>query len=324
MSFVDRDSENTHELETPARFNIDTHMIEMLSLTERGTPETWGSTPLNPHREDIRIQQKNLNEAFDALFPVEAGLVPFDINESTAHFIRDMNMSRVRHRVEKNFDSYQYRGLFDYSSLPECYIEIIDRAEKGHASPAELIFVSKVLSVPTVELASLTHPYGLDRLRDHLEPMRNAVQTGIEVHGGVVLRSSPQYVVRSVNFPSKSTESDISTSLLVTRTVTVGMFPVLDAQVFERSSFVLRLDLLDLTFSRAILSAYQQTGSLSAIEDVAGFNAAMTELLDADAHHVAVPISTTSFMVNHTLVQDLLKNDTHSLNRRRMLLGITD
>lgn len=323
MSFVDRDMGKMHELDTPAHFNIDTHMLELLSLTERGMPETWGATPLNPHRDDIRDQQRNLNDTFDALFPVTEGTIPFDINESTAHFIRDMNMSRVRHRIEKNFDSYQYRELFDYSTLPECYIEVIERAEKGHASPAELIFVAKILSIPTIELASLTHPYGQDRLKAHLEPMRSAVQTGIEVHGGVVLRSGPQYVVRSVNFPSKSDEIDISTSLLVTRTVTVGMFPALDAQVFERSSFVLRLDMLHPTMARTILQTYQKAGSLSAIEDVPGFNATMTELLETDAHSIAVPISTTAFMVNHTLVQELLENEGHGIARRRQLLGIT-
>ena len=299
------------------RFEVDTNLLEMLSFTQRGEPETWGSTPLNPHREDVSKQQRALTKKHQKLFPTTEGKIPFGLDVPTARFMSDCNVTRVSHRTDKNFLNYGYRGVYDFSHLPAAYAEIVDRAETGHASPAELLFVSTLLEIPAIELASITVGYG--QRMEHLEPMREAVNIGVELFNGMNKRSTPHYQVKKASYEHGTDYADVPPSLLMTRTINTGIIQEHNIIVAERSSFVLRIDALDKKMRKQIFNTHADTGHLYAIEDIPGFSDLVTELFEKDAFETLVPISVTAFAVNHNY--EYLLHDEKYEEARQLLIA---
>ena len=307
------------EKETPL-FEVDANMLELLSLTERGAPDTWGSTPLNPHRSDVSEQQLEIRKNLDTLFPIKGSAIPYGIDEDTALFIRDCNMARVSHRTDKNYQNYGYRGVYDLSVLPAAYAEIADRSETGHASPAELLFIDTELQIPAIELASLTVGYG--QRMEQLEPMRQAVNNGVELFNGLNKRSSPSYQVKKASYEHGDEYCNVPPALLMTRTVNTGI--ILDSNIIvaERSSFVLRLDELDkydLSMHKTIMKTHSASGKLTDIEDIPGFSELITELFNNNDYETLVPISVTAYAVNHDY--EHLLHDDEFKRRRSMLIA---
>jgi hypothetical protein len=298
-------------------FDVDTNLLELLSLTERGKPATWGSTPANPHRPDVFLQQQKVRKDHEKLFPVKAGKIPFDIDVPTAVFIRDCNSSRFEHRTEKNFNNYEYRGIYNLSQLPATYREIVDRVETGNTSPSEIIFTDILVQVPAIELGSIAVGYG--KRMELLKPMQQAIDIAVDMFDGINRRSTPVYQVKQANYEHGAHSENVPPCLLMTRTINTGFIPEQNIVVSERSSFVLRLDELSKQYqnlTKRIMEAHAANGKLSDIADINGLSELLTELFDKDDFETLVPISVTGFAINYNY-EHLLHNEEYLRKRAR-------
>ena len=313
-------------LATPASLYEGSESLLGLELTARGEPETFGPTPLDPYLPAVKDQQRQVAERHESLFMSEES-IPQNIDEPMSHFIHDNNQSRLQHRIQRNYDSYQYRGKFDLSDIPFDALDITSRTLTGHASPAEIIMVSDILEVPTIELGTIAIPYG--QRFEHIQPMRRAVDEGILFHGGELVSSEPVFQVKRANYFDNE-YSGGAQGLLMTRSITRGYIGN-NIECVERSSFVVMLDYLGLSPNNkkelkkdhhedrqkhvAITNAIMETPYgkdwSDTILNIPGFEEAILEAFDADDFDVVVPISMTAFAVNHQLVEKYLKNTAH-------------
>ncbi|MDB5177836.1 MAG: hypothetical protein JWO61_219 [Candidatus Saccharibacteria bacterium] len=85
--------------------------------------------------------------------------------------------------MHANYEAYQMLRLAETSRDQQIH-EIVGRAKKSTASPAELLLLNLSTDIPSTELKKLTHPFG--RRREYVEPMEAEVENAIEGLGGHV------------------------------------------------------------------------------------------------------------------------------------------
>ncbi len=301
------------ELDLPGSLNVSPKMLKALAKMTRGEPLTWGATPLEPHRRDVATQQRAVQRNIRNRFPQTPEKVPYDLDWATALYIQDNYEMRTARRVSKNYDSYQNRGNFDLSAVPLEALSMLDRSLSGHAAPAELMLTSRLEEIATIELASDSHLYG-EGITD-LTPMRQATEEGILFFGGNVSNKAPVYEVRHASYFNSEYRNAVP-SLLMTRTVEVGELSD-DEKTYERSSFNAILPRMVPKLMGQIKDIkYDQEWS-SKILKLPGFEDAVFSSLDDDRYDVAVPVSTTSVLVNARLEKELLHNKKHTEARQR-------
>lgn len=229
--------ENISHLEkSQPQFETLAEQLEAARFAPAGTPETTGATPLN-HQAAYPRQRFILSELQQMLDENEPGNIPAEVVE----YIKNTFEARFNGRSIANYENY-FSALHNREEFADDVLlqEAIDRAEVGHATPAELMIIRNVLGIRSIELACLTHPYG-SRLRPHLNTMRSHVKKNVELLGGEYFEEpETRYRVKAC-VGEFGVQGDCSKGLLMTRKRTLGVMP--DGTVIrERSSFVLRTD----------------------------------------------------------------------------------
>lgn len=287
--------------------------LESVRQNDRGEPLTWGATPLVMTPE-ITLQQFAVQEVLQDLFSEEN--TPNYISSELAEYIHIINMARTAQRDARNTDSYIYRGAEGLGRLPLENLDILERTIKGSGSPAELLYIASVLEIPTIELGSLTHPYG-QRIEE-LKNMRPAVNEAIVIMGGTLVTARNQeYEVKGSDNPHDTSHAE---GLHMTRKTIFGYLPD-GTDVMERSSFILRIDQLPRDMKIAIREIpYKNNTTWSQqVREVEGLCDYVHELLDGDAYEIAIPVSTTVVARNRQLEEKLLNPDATKARRIKYL-----
>lgn len=267
-----------------------------------GTPETWGAVPLLTSPE-VQAQQNAIHAQLAELFLPKN--IPHYISSNLASYIENTHLSRVQHRESKNRDSYNFRGNFDFPAPPFETMDVFIRGQNGLASPAELLYLQQYWQMPSIELASLTHPYG-QRLYPCITEMRDATRAAIGMHGGVVFEDAQiqmdytDYEVKGADNMHDMTRAE---GLHMTRKRTLGLLPD-HSYVVERSSFIVRLDALPEKYAeaiRAIPFKNNKNWARQVLRRAEKFYEVVPDLLDQDSWEVAVPLSTTIVSMNDEL-----------------------
>jgi len=266
------------ELTSETPFNVT--YSELMEI-ESSVGELWGATPLNAYAR-ISIEGADKGDeinvpAMQALIastlierastPPEWQQVPEDLRQVviTSYGSRQLN------RTMANLNNFARRN-HDYVPTPTEQ-RMIDRGVIGVASPAELAYIRHILDIPSVELASLTHPYGKEI--EHLNDMRRAVAETVYLLGGEFAEGDdalPEYQIRFHDSAMKSHESEplrppatcerfedgsklihdynetkrrsmlrVQDGVIMTRKRKIG--ELIDGTVIsERTSFILRID----------------------------------------------------------------------------------
>lgn len=285
--------------------------FERVSLNARGEPLTWGATPLvlSP---DVVLQQNDVKSQIASLF--EQGNVPSYVSRGLAEYIEVLNMSRTYNREDHNRNSFAYRGKTDLDGVPLEALEVLDRSLKGFASPAELLLIARILEIPTIELASLTHPYG-QRI-ELLEPMRDAVSDAVDILGGhKIIDKAPTYEVKGCDNPHDPASME---GIHMTRKRIIGILSD-GTEIMERSSFVILVDNLPQEVADKIRGI--QYGKVWA-EDVLhseDLDVLIPMLLEDDVYDTAIPVSTTVVAINPALEKRLLSDDAMRTRNRQYM-----
>jgi hypothetical protein len=285
------------------------NQIERIADNPRGEPLTWGATPLvlSP---DVISQQINVKKILAELF--ESSHVPSFVSDNLASYIEVLNTSRTLNREAHNTESFIYRKKTDLDGVPLEALEVFDRAINGFASPAELLLVSKLLGIPTIELASLTHPYG-QRIEE-LKDMRPAINNAILLMGGKLSHARGSiFEVKGSDNPNRP---DIMEGLHITRKTLFGSMPD-GTNVIERSSFVLLVDQLPQETALIIRSIPYGPYWSEQILRLGKIYTFARLLLDGDKHDKAIPVSTTTVAINDALSKELLSDEAIRARQRR-------
>jgi hypothetical protein len=280
-----------------------------VASNEHGEPLTWGATPLvlSP---DVALQQNDVKMQIAELF--EDGHIPSYVSKDLAEYIEVLNMSRTYNREDHNRNSFVYRGKTDLDGIPFEVLEVLDRALKGSASPAELLLIARVLEIPTIELASLTHPYG-QRI-EQLEPMRDAVGEAITLLGGrKIIDKAPEYEVKGSDNPHDPSSME---GIHMTRKRKVGILPD-GTEIMERSSFVILIDNLPAEVAEKVRSIAYGPAWAEEVLRAEDLDILIPMLLDDDIHDTAIPISTTVVAINPELEKRLLSKEAMRARNRQ-------
>lgn len=291
-------------------FEVTDELIDRLSSFERGRPRTWGPTPLDPYHPDTQQQKKDVRDHVASMFKK----TPKSITKRFATIMSEANEARLQHRLSRNHDNFSHREQLNLDETPALLEEMQLRVLTGEASPAEVIVVATQLGVPAYELSSLTHPYGL-QIDEYLEVMREQNRAGIRFAGGVVFDTpAVNYAVKGCNYLySGSTPSEDERSLFITRTTTIGQLDE-TTLCYERSSFVLRLT--PELFEHIKDIPYDEDWR-NTIQAIPGFEEYVTQLLHDNNYEMAVPSSTTAYVVNERLIKSRIKDEETYTERRR-------
>lgn len=213
-------------------------------------------------------------------------------------------LMRFANRDSKNYDSYAER-LFQAAPAEASphFSELHERALRGTASPEELIVVRRTLGMKAIELARLTHPYGV--MIDQLDVMRDEVATAITNQGGVLFGPEDyheKYKLRSTGLLLDPNRRGQVMSLLMTRRRDSGMVDD-DTLVMERSSFIVPVhegSEYDPVLSRRMRAVPMMDNPhrLEELEEAGRISEVVPELLETNNFTAAIPQSTTIFEYN--------------------------
>lgn len=289
-------------------------IYEQTRLNKKGLPLTWGATPL-AYSPAIMAQQRTVKQEIQKLFDLRHR--PTNISPEVADYIIDLNLARTIRREIKNTDSYIYRGN-DQLTQPEFtkFDELVERALMGQAAPAELLFLAHILQIPTIELASLTHPYS-QRI-ELLEEMRSAVEEAVYIMDGTITPSGDvTYAIKGSDNPHRP---DAIRALHMTRKRSIGNTND-QTNVMERSSFVVLVDKLDLSVAAAIRAVpYQDNPNWSTrVFKASKLQHVVPQLLAENHYDIAIPVSTTVVAINNELQRQLMTEAAKASKRKRYL-----
>ncbi|HEY8886123.1 MAG TPA: hypothetical protein VIM31_01335 [Candidatus Microsaccharimonas sp.] len=288
-------------------------ILEHIKVNNRGEPLTWGATPL-VMSPDVKMQQEAVKDVIAELF--ESSHIPSYVSESLAAYIDALNMSRTVNRESHNTESFIYRKKTDLDGIPFEALEVFDRALKGFASPAELLFIMRLLGIPTIELASLTHPYA-QRIT-MLDDMRPAINEAITLMGGTLVKGiNPVFEVKGSDNPH---QPELMEGIHMTRKTLFGKLPD-GTDVIERSSFVLLIDELPENIAHTIRSIPYENNPFwtNQIRRAGKLYEIAPLLLSGDKHDKAVPVSTTVVAINEALSEELLSKEAKRARRVQYL-----
>lgn len=293
---------NSHSIiEHGSIFLPSAHECKVAELLPCGTPETYGATPLN---HMLAYEQQSKIKAY--IQDLVDNDVPEAIPAEIAEFIGTTFAVRFHHRSHANHENYltALRPKSDFVHDPRM-IDMIGRAEMGHASPAELLIVRKCMGIRSIELACVSHPYG--KRIDHLSMMRSAVREAVELMGGTYFEHpETRYRVKgSLEIGVPLDRATFDTGFFMTRKRTLGVMN--DGTIIrERTSFALRTDTAE-AVPPVALEAVRQVGAPESYDDKEWQDAVVragkldiiaATLMEADEFSLAIPISTTIYAYN--------------------------
>ena len=289
------------------------HSISSQSQEELNYHLSWGATPLaGAEYPDVRYLQEKIVRPL-LLHRVETS-APEDTPALIRSFMEHSFLMRFASRVSKNYDSYVERLVQTVPSDADPEFSLYEeRALRGTASPEELIIVRRTLGMRAIELARLTHPYGV--MYDQLDLMRDDVATAITNQGGVVFEPEDykeKYKLRATGLLLDPNNREQVMSLLVTRRRDFGMVDD-DTLSMERMSFIIPVhkgSAYDSKLSAQMrgISMVNNPDRIRQLEEVGRISEVAPELLDAKDFKAAIPQSTTNFVFNRTTNMTIEQN----------------
>ena len=289
-------------------------LIDIAACNAKGTPDTFGATPLNQFT--TMHQQAELMGKLS----VYAEYAPEDVPPQVAEFVRQTFRERFVARGVANDENFNTSLLSKrhYADNHDA-LALIDRAEQGSASPAELLLVRQVLGIRSVELACLTHTYGRRLQEGLLDQMRSTVRSGVLLMEGKY-EEDPQPVLRikdvilnnvdtndMANVYSLSNQERIAVSaqyggiagILITRKRNLGKMP--DGTIIkERSSLILRADEKSMVTKgdvEALIRCTAEGWEDTALQDTE-LDQLVLDLMETNKYSYAIPISSTIYAYN--------------------------
>lgn len=269
-------------------------LITQAMESTRGEPRDFGATPL-----DFSLNTEDQSALGWELRRLTSEGVPEDVPPAVFGFIHDEFMERYYHRIEANYENYKtsLRQKVDFKDQPDMYA-MIERGEKGTASPAELLIVRQLLGIRSVELACLSHPYNNEERMNYLKPMRQAVKDGVELVGGEYIDvPEERYRAKKLLYNTFDDTNQLM-GVLMTRKRTLGTLQD-GTLITERSSFVLRTDdptvVDDEMLQRILATDPKDPGWGDKVAQSADLTDLASYLLEADEHSLAIPISSTIY-----------------------------
>lgn len=285
--------------------------IEQVLTNERGEPMTWGATPMVLNANTMP-QQVEVGAELGKLFDDDK--VPEYVPDSVADYARNtIYPARFERRQFRNQRSYTLRKKDDLTGVPVEAVGGIERSLNGYGSPAEILYTQRILGIPTVELGSLTHPYG--QRSELLVPMENAVKEAISmyVNGHGTSNGDVSYILKDSDGAYNSTSA-----IHILRKETIGLIGD-DTYIIKRSSFILIVDALPAQYARAIKSRKYDNkqfwpGNIY-LHKIGGLDLVLPDILKDPK--IALPMSTTIVSINEPLRRELL--DDRSVLQEKLI-----
>jgi hypothetical protein len=279
------------------------HSISSQSQEELEYHLSWGATPLaGAEHPDVRYLQDRVVQPL-LLHRVETS-APEDTPPLIRSFMEHSFLMRFAGRASKNYDSYAERLVQDIPDDADPEIALYEqRALRGTASPEELIIVRRTLGMRAIELARLTHPYGV--MYDQLDAMRDDVAKAITNQGGVVFEPkdyNEKYKLRATGLLLDPNNREQVMSLLITRRRDFGMVDD-DTLDMERTSFIIPVhagSAYDPVLSKRMrkISMVNNPNRIQELEEAGRISEVVPEILEAKDFKAAIPQSTTNFEFN--------------------------
>jgi hypothetical protein len=218
--------------------------LEFFSMNETSTALEWGASPLNafhdPELWESQEQVKRELEERTLFVPDSLTDIPDDIQE----YVNSSFVVRFTNRLMANYDNFSLRLVKSYEEFSqddqEALVTLEERAIRGKASPAELLYFRQLTGIASIELGCLTHPYG--NSIELLDEMRASVTEAATMLGGELLDTPDVLAVKQAdNVYLRQPEAFVKDSILMTRKRDLAELP--DGSIVrERSSFVVRID----------------------------------------------------------------------------------
>jgi hypothetical protein len=313
--------------------------IELAALAEipRSTYLGWGATPLDTFSvEGLFGLQRRVH---DVLLKRRVLHVPPEIEATipseTRKYVEFNFTSRFWGRVHANSENHQRRLQKDFSGLDDTQKEIFNRALRGAANPAELLYVQSMLHIPSIELGCITHPYGTHT--DKLEEMREAARLSMELFGADVrpeaelqdvfaIKQTDQVtnvvdrppLIDARGYPRKAFSGEqanmhLRDAVVVTRKRDHGVLP--DGKVVrERTSFVFRPALLDPRLAEAMQKvdlAYNDRAlqQLNEIAQSMELDGVFADLIKEKMFDIIIPLSTTIYSFDRKIIAEIKRQE---------------
>lgn len=282
--------------------------LALFAQNRKSVSSNWGATPLNQYFDEaINEQQMNIKHILEirtASVPSELESIPVDIRSfATSSFI-----ARFTNRGMANFDNFGKRLVRENDGLLPEQERLIERAIVGDASPAELIYVRKLLGIGSVELGCLTHPYGNNI--DALDDMRASTIHAALLHGGRLLDEDDVYKVKQTdNLYFTHMTRTMREAFLMTRKRDIAVLPD-DSVVRERSSFVIRID-KDSGFDQKLADNIRKVVIhnnpfwTDHITKAGKLDTVVPPMLERNEFTKAIPLSTTIYNFDRTTMQKI-------------------
>ena len=274
---------------------------------------SWGATPLaGAEYPDVRQLQDKVVQPL-LLNRVETS-APEDTPLPIRRFMEESFLMRFAGRASKNYDSYAERLVHDIPDDVDPEVALYEqRALRGTASPEQLIIVRRALGMRSIELARLTHPYGV--MYDELDMMRDDVAQAITNQGGVVFDPedyNEKYKLRATGLLLDPNNREQVMSLLITRRRDFGMVDD-DTLDMERTSFIIPVhegSVYDPVLSKKMrkISMVNNPDRIRQIEEIGRISEVVPELLNTKDFKAAIPQSTTNFEFNRTTDNQIEQN----------------
>ena len=295
-------SEKDYALSVESSDRISDAQLELYLTNPSGEPLTWGPPPLE-HRADIFARQKEVQSTHDKYF-TNKKYAPKWATPALRDFMYEAYLARRVRRDELNSSNYACRAKIDLDGMTPVELGMVYRAETGLASPAELLHVQRKLGVPTLALASFTHPWGNNI--EKLDEQRRAINDAILMHNGVLLPGKRRLEVLTSD--NLRTPADTRYLFMSRETDIATVYD--DTTITERSTFALDLQLIDQDAAAEIRTVRYDDASWSDRVIAAGnLYDSVPGLLDSDNFKAAVPSSTTTIARNKRLETVLFTDD---------------
>lgn len=287
--------------------------IELFCDNPRGEPLEWGVAPLSADCE-IAKQQNDIRRKLQERFDQRPDGVPKDL----ADFVEETHLSHSARREEFNRFNYFCRAKESLDDVGQSERDIINRAESGQASPADLLYVQKLLGIASIELGNVTHPYG--NHAESIEPMRQAIAQAVRICGGKI-NDEPRSVYEA--FSSDNLRNpDKSKYLSVTCETVLGELAD-GIKVIERNLSVLQTEAIDRDFADDIKSIEVEYGEESYKSWRAEASSLCQDIIPRLRNSVdstaIVPVSTVIIARNKELEKKNLADDNVNERWQKML-----
>lgn len=226
--------DNKNQFSETDNIAIDAVAREKMRANPVGELYTWGITPLDSFKGDLKKQQRDVfNWRMEMIKDS-----PEYISNNLYSYIECVFLNRATTMSMANYNSFYTRDLVDDSKLPKEDRDLFSRATIGQASPAELLYLRNLYGLSSVELGCVTHPYG--KRIEYLDQMRSSVNEAIDMFDGQEI-GDVKYKVKNTDVILHPREDSVSEAFFMTRKRDLAQLAD-NTIIRECSSFIVRID----------------------------------------------------------------------------------